>query len=99
METRPRSTTRLEFHADPAEFLAAAGDRLAAEPVISTVVTSVAHRIAGQLAEGVCPPDPKWWLVVRDETGAVRGTGMRTAPYPPFLLPMPDEAAVALART
>ena len=24
--------------------------------------------------------------------------GARTAPYPPFLLPMPDQAAVALAR-
>jgi hypothetical protein len=39
--------------------------------------------------------------VVYDESGAVRGAGMRTAPfapYPLFLLPMPDEAAVDLAR-
>ncbi len=38
--------------------------------------------------------------MVRDAAGAVVGAGMRTAPfapYPPFLLPMPDEAAVALA--
>jgi Protein of unknown function (DUF664) len=41
-----------------------------------------------------------WWLVARNAS-AVVGAGMRSAsfaPYPPFLLPMPDEAAVALAR-
>jgi hypothetical protein len=40
-------------------------------------------------------------LVVSDDSGAVVGAGMRTAtfaPYPPFLLPMPDTAAVALAH-
>jgi hypothetical protein len=40
-------------------------------------------------------------LVVRNAS-AVVGAGMRTAtiaPHPPFLLPMPDEAAVVLART
>ena len=39
--------------------------------------------------------------MVRDASGAVVGAGMRTAPfapYPLFLLPMPDDAAVALAR-
>lgn len=93
---------RLRFYADPATFVAAAGDYLAADPVISTVVTTIAHRAAAQVAEGTPQPDRNWWLVVRDESGAVRGAGMRTAPFapcPPFLLPMPDEAAVALART
>ncbi len=92
---------QLQFFADPATFLAVAGDHLAAEPVISTVVTTVAHRAIGQVAKGIPPPDRDWWLAVRDDSGAVLGAGMRTAPFvpfPPFLLPMPDEAAVALAR-
>jgi hypothetical protein len=91
----------LQFCTDPGEFLAAAGDYLAAEPVVSTVVTTVTHRLLGRQAEGAAQPDGNWWLVVRDEFGVVVGAGMRTAtfaPYPPFLLPMPDEAAVALAH-
>jgi hypothetical protein len=92
---------RLEFCTDPAEFLSAAGDHLAVDPVVSTVVTTVAHRSVAQLAEGIAQPERNWWLVVRDASGAVVGAGMRTArsaPYPLFLLPMPDEAAVALAH-
>jgi GNAT superfamily N-acetyltransferase len=60
-------------------------------------VASIAHRLAAQAEQ----PEQNWWLVVRDASGAVVGAGMRTArfaPYPPFLLPMPDEAAVALGR-
>ncbi len=90
----------MQFRSDPGEFLAAAGDYLAADPVVSTVVTTVAHRLLARRAEGIGQPDRNWWLVVRDEFGTVVGAGMRTAlsaPYPPFLLPMPDEAAVALA--
>jgi FR47-like protein len=91
---------RLRFCAGAGEFLAAAGDYLAAEPVVSTVVTTVAHRVLAQQADGVAQPGRNWWLVVRNAS-AVVGAGMRTAPfapYPPFLLPMPDGAAVALAR-
>ncbi|MCW3819329.1 GNAT family N-acetyltransferase [Micromonospora sp. DR5-3] len=101
MTAVPMATSHLQFCTDPAEFLAAAGDHLAADPVISTVVAGVAHRMSARQAEGIAPPDRDWWLVVRDESGAVVGAGMRTAPfapYPPFLLPMPDDAAVALAR-
>jgi FR47-like protein len=92
---------RLRFYTDAGEFLAAAADRLAADPVVSTVVTTIAHRVLSQRADGISQPDHHWWLVVWDDSGAVVGTGMRTAtfaPYPPFLLPMPDEAAVALAH-
>ncbi|NUR74551.1 MAG: GNAT family N-acetyltransferase [Hamadaea sp.] len=93
---------QLEFLTDPTEFLAAAGDHLAANPVISTVVATLAHRTAAQVAEGKVQPERNWWLVVRDESGQVVGAGMRTAPfepYPPFLLPMPDEAAIALGKS
>jgi predicted GNAT family acetyltransferase len=101
MSTAPAPGIDLHFHRDPAEFLDAAGELLAADPVSSTVVTTIAHRTMDQLADGVAQPDWYWWLVVRDESGAVVGAGMRTArvaPHPPYLLPMPDAAAVALAR-
>jgi len=101
MSTVPVAGVTLQFCADSSEFLAAAGDYLAVDPVVSTVVTTVAHRVLSQQAEGIAQPDRNWWLVVRDASGAVVGAGMRTAPfapYPLFLLPVPDEAAVALAR-
>ncbi|SBT46570.1 GNAT family N-acetyltransferase [Micromonospora narathiwatensis] len=101
MRTISTAGPRLEFRTDPGEFLAAAGDHLAAAPVVSTVVASVAHRLSAQRADGIAQPDRNWWLVVRDPSGAVVGVGMRAAPfapYPPFLLPMPNEAAVALAH-
>ncbi|MEV4510015.1 hypothetical protein AB0K00_13755 [Dactylosporangium sp. NPDC049525] len=89
----------LEFTTDAARFLAAADDHLAADPVLSTVVTANAHRSRSWPAGG--PPRHFWWLVVRDGAGAVVGVGMRTAPvapYPLYLLPMPDDAAVELGR-
>ncbi len=100
MSTIPVGRLRLQFCADPGDFLAAAGDYLTADPVVSTVVTTVAHRLSSQQAAGIAQPGRDWWLVVRSASSVV-GAGMRTAPfapYPPFLLPMPDEAAVALAR-
>ena len=101
MSTIPVAGLRLQFCADPGEFLAVAGDYLAADPVASTVVTTIAHRLLAQQADGIAQPGRNWWLVVRNAS-AVVGAGMRTAPfapYPPFLLSMPDQAAVALART
>src|SRR5829696_1216965 len=90
----------LELLADPVAFLAAAGDHLAATPVLATVVATVASRSAAEIADGV-PQDPRhWYAVVRDD-GDVVGVGMRTAPYgdrPAYLLPMPDDAARLLAR-
>jgi RimJ/RimL family protein N-acetyltransferase len=87
----------LEFFDDARAFLEVAGDHLAADPVLNTVVSTVTYRAA----DGGLPPatGPRWWVVAR-EAGRVTGVGMRTAPGPPFwlyLLPMPQEAAVALA--
>ena len=96
-----QNEVHLRFCTDPAEFLAVAGDYLAADPVVSNVVTTTAHRILLQRGEGIPAPGWHWWLVVSDASGAVVGAAMRAAPsppFPPFLLPMPDEAAVALAR-
>lgn len=101
MSATPTLGLRLQFSTDPADFLEAAGDHLAADPVVSTVVTTTAHVAAAHRAQGIAQPARNWWLVVNDGSGAVMGAGMRTAPfapYPLYLLPMPDQAAVALAR-
>ncbi|MCW2754952.1 MAG: GCN5-related N-acetyltransferase [Marmoricola sp.] len=95
-------TYLLEFHPSPTDFLAAAGDLLAARPVESTVVASVAGRMMRDGTGGI-PAEAgiaSWWLVVRDQAGEVVGAAMRTAPFPPFppyLLAMPIEAARDLA--
>lgn len=91
----------LEFLTDPAAFLAAAGDHLALDPVQGTVVVGVAQRSARERADGVVHEYPEWYAVARDAAGRVVGTAMRTAPFRPhplFVLSMPDEVAVALAR-
>ena len=97
----------LEFFADPATFLAVAGEHLAAEPVLGTVIAGVSERMARERAEGhdswaaVGAPFDAWWLVVRDASGSVVSAAMRTAPfkpYPIFCLPMADETARMLAR-
>ena len=88
---------RLEFLTDAKEFLAVAGEHLARDPVRNTVVATIAERFAA--GEWGGPDD--WWLVVSDGR-VVDGVGMRTAPFPPrppFLLTMPEEAALLLART
>jgi RimJ/RimL family protein N-acetyltransferase len=92
----------LEFFDDPAAFLEAAGGLLSARPVEATVVATVAARMRADAEAGRAMPDafPVWWLVVRDESRAVVGAGMRTAPFPPhplYLLSMPAEAARLLA--
>ncbi|GAA2093011.1 GNAT family N-acetyltransferase [Microlunatus panaciterrae] len=93
----------LTFFDQPGSFLERAGDYLAADPLINTVVASVTSRLRTDWAEGV-PRDPHvpyWWLVVTDDSGQIVGAGMRSAPAPPYpmyLLPMPDEAAVQVAR-
>ena len=93
-------TYRLAFTDDPAELLAVAADLLAADPVVTTVVSSVTQRAARDDADGKARPDhPRWWVSVHDDDRVV-GAAMRTAPfvpYPMYVLPMPDGAARALA--
>lgn len=90
----------LEFIDDPAAFRDATREHLAAEPVLTTVIASVTARMARD-ADAFGDAPYRWWLVARDETGAVAGVAMRTAPfapYPLYVLPMPDAAALDLAR-
>lgn len=98
-------THRLDFVADPVEFLEHARGLLAGDPLTGSVVAVVTERIVreddagvprGQLAGGA----PYWWLLVRDRRDRVVGAAMRTAPFPPhpaYLLDMPEDAARALA--
>ena len=85
---------RLQFCTDAGEFLTAAADHLAADPVVSTVVTTIAHRVRAEVADGIVQPERDWWLVVRDSSGDVVGAGMRTAPFVPY----PRSCCRCLAR-
>jgi GNAT superfamily N-acetyltransferase len=93
----------LSFFDGPAAFFEVAGDHLAEQPVLSTVMAGVAERILAQHEAGVPWPEgvPCWFAAVLDG-GEVVGTAMRTAPfgeYPAYLLPMPDEAVHLLSKT
>lgn len=91
----------LEFYTDAREFLAVAALALSRDPVVSNVIATVASRQAASAEAGDPLPGDAWYVVVRGDDGAVVGAGMRTAPFEPrplFLMPMPDDAAVQLAR-
>ena len=84
---------------DAGDFLRRAGARLAEDPVTATVVTTQAQRLAAGHGTTAALPD-SWFAVVTRAGGDIAGLAMRTAPfppYPPYLLAMPDDAAVALA--
>lgn len=100
------SEFELEFFDAPQPFLDAAGDVLASDPVLGSVIASVSERTARELEDGrdswaeVGAPFERWWLVVRDGSGAVASAAMRTAPFKPhptFAMPMADGAVRALA--
>ncbi|HEY3530780.1 MAG TPA: GNAT family N-acetyltransferase [Nocardioides sp.] len=93
----------LRFFDHPEDFLTMAGEVLAGQPVLSTVIAGVAERIREQREAGVAWPEgvPCWFVVVLDGNDIV-GTAMRTAPfgeYPAYLMPMPDEAVHLLSKT
>ncbi|MFC3960917.1 GNAT family N-acetyltransferase [Nocardia jiangsuensis] len=90
----------LQFTPDAAAFLASAGSYLATDPVLTTVVATLADRQVTQRADGVPLPDDQWFLTVRNGTEVV-GAAMRTATFgrrPAYLLPMPAAATLELAR-
>ena len=92
---------RLTFTEDPAEFLDRAADHLAADPVLSTVVSTVTDRALRDVGAGrPAPAYPRWWVTASGPDGQVVGVAMRTAPFAPhplFVLPMPEGAAQAVA--
>ncbi|CAB4693274.1 MAG: GNAT family N-acetyltransferase [Actinobacteria bacterium] len=97
----PTPACRFEFTEDAVAFRERAQSYLAADPVTTTVVSTIVDRA---IREGATepPPHPRWWVSVVDEaSGDVVGVAMRTAPfapYPLYVLPMPEAAALELAR-
>lgn len=90
-------TPTLDFYTDPAEFLEVADGYLSAHPVLVSVVASVAGRAA---QHGPMRTPYEWWAVARVE-GEIVGVVMRTAPFEPYPLyvsPLPEAAAVEVAR-
>jgi GNAT superfamily N-acetyltransferase len=92
----------LRFFDEPVLFLDVAADHLAEDPVLSTVVSGVASRIADRREAGVeWPAGVPCGFAVALDGDEVLGVAMRTATfgsYPAYVLPMPDEAARALAH-
>jgi len=91
----------LHLTREATEFLSVARPYLAADPVLTTVVATVAHRAAAESAGGLAQPPDDWWATITDGAEVV-GVAMRTAPFvprPAYLLAMPDAAALLLART
>lgn len=95
---------RVEMTRDAAAFLAVAREHLLADPLVGTVPLGVAGseaRRAEREPGAPVPGDVRWFATVRGPTGTVHGTAMRTAsfePYPAYVTPMDEEAAVALAH-
>src|SRR3712207_549288 len=95
-------TYRLAFTDDPGAFLAVASEHLAEQPVVSTVLATITERAVRDDAAGrPRPTHPRWRVSVHDADDRVVGAAMRTAPFVPhpmFVLPMPENAAVALGE-
>lgn len=92
-----RPTVSIEFFTDPAGFLAVAKDYLASESTITNILTTNAEREA----RGATSGGPYRWFAVAREGDRVVGAAMRTAnfePYPLYVCPMPEPAALDLAR-
>jgi hypothetical protein len=90
---------RVEFLGDPVEFLDRAAGWMGVRPVVSTVVATTTLRLAEH--GGLSELPHAWWAIVTGPMGETAGLAMRTAayePHPPYLLPMPDAAAAAVAE-
>lgn len=91
----------LDLQSDPAVFLDCAAVRLAADPVLGTVVATTAHRQVRAIDRGELPIADNWWLTVTDASGAVVGLGMCQPPTPDrrvaYVSALPESAAMPLA--
>lgn len=87
-----------EFYTEAAAFVRAASGYLARDPVVNSVVATVAERAA---ANGAAQPKAPYWFAVLRAGDEVVSATMRTAPafpHPLFVLPMGHDAARGLAR-
>jgi GNAT superfamily N-acetyltransferase len=82
---------RVQVLDDAAAFASLAAPVLAADPTGTTTLATSLHR---RLA--LPSRHPGWWFVVLDGDEP-RAVAMLDSPWPPFLAPMADDAAVAVA--
>lgn len=91
---------RVRLHDTAGTFLTVATDHLLGLGVVANVVHTNAERLPP--TERLSDHDaPTWFATVHDDEGAVVGAAMRTIPHPPYapyVLPMPEAAALALAE-
>ena len=95
-----RMTYRLAFTEDPAELLSTASELLAAEPVVSTVMSTFTERAGAREGRGEARAGAPLLVGERPRGRPGRGGGdahRAVRPHPMFVLPMPDEAARAIA--
>lgn len=78
---------------DAGQFLAETEELRLTDPVRFNLLSTIASSVVGGREFEEC----FWWLV-RDESGAVVGAALRTAPHNLMLSPMPEAAATALGR-
>lgn len=90
------------FQDDPDDFLREAAPLLAQDAAAAAIITANAHRVAESIAAGDPAPTYPRGFAVASRGAEPTAVAMRTAwfvPYPPWLLPMSDDAAVTLAET
>jgi predicted GNAT family acetyltransferase len=85
---------KVEVHRDPQDFHRASGEFLSKDPWSSSVVASVAERIAGASEPG----SGEDIFISVEEEGLVVGVAMHTPPHALFLSRMPATAAEGLAQ-
>jgi len=93
-----QAMSRWEFYTEAAAFLRAASGYLARDPVVNSVIATIAERAS---AHGRPVFDGLYWFAVLREADAVASVAMRTAPAPPhplFVLPMDGDEARGLAQ-
>ncbi len=81
---------------DPRLFVEQAQTFLDAEPLTNNVVASMAERRVAEIGTASSALGDDLWFVVRDD-GQLVGAAMVTDGFPPYLLAMSDDAAVAVA--
>jgi predicted GNAT family acetyltransferase len=85
---------KVEVHRDPRDFLRASGEFLSEDPWSSSVVASVAER----MAVGAEPGSGEDIFISVEDEGLVVGVAMHTPPHALFLSRMPAVAAEGLAQ-
>jgi GNAT superfamily N-acetyltransferase len=87
---------RVDVLTDPRLFVEQAQGFLDSEPLVDNIVASMAERRTAEPESDASATVGDLWFVIRDGAEIV-GAGMATDGFPPYLLAMSDDAAVAVA--